>query len=148
MAIVLIVINCWSIVYRISLPYTQSPWEAAIVVDAYRAAHGQPVYERLDQGGHATHMYGPIITQAVAEIRRGLHALERGQGFIPHGVEINRLEKEADRLHQEAVRRLFAEEGDPMAVFKWKEALDLLEDATDRCEDAANVIETILLKHG
>ena len=63
-------------------------------------------------------------------------------------MEINRLENEADRAHQSAVRRLFEEEQDPIIIIKWKEILDFLEDATDRCEDVANVIEGILLKHG
>ncbi len=66
----------------------------------------------------------------------------------PHAVEINRLENEADRIHQQAVVRLFDEETNPIVVIKWKEALDFLEQATDRCEDVANVIESIVVKHG
>ena len=62
-------------------------------------------------------------------------------------VEINRLENEADRAHQAAVRRLFEEERDPIAIIKWKEILDFLEDATDRCEDVANVLEGVVVKH-
>ena len=63
-------------------------------------------------------------------------------------MEINRLENEADRAHQEAVRRLFEDERDPLMVIKWKETLDFLEDATDRCEDVANVLEGVVVKHG
>ena len=63
-------------------------------------------------------------------------------------VEVNRLENEADRMHDEALRRLFEEEKDPITVIKWKEILDLLEEATDRCEDVANVLESIVVKHG
>ena len=65
-----------------------------------------------------------------------------------HAVEINRLENEADRVHQQAVGRLFDEEHDPIVVMKWKETLDFLEDATDRCEDVANVLEGVVVKHG
>ena len=68
--------------------------------------------------------------------------------MAPHIVEINRLENEADRMHLEAVRRLFDEEKDPILLIKWKEILDLLEDATDRCEDVADVLEGVVLKHG
>jgi uncharacterized protein Yka (UPF0111/DUF47 family) len=46
-----------------------------------------------------------------------------------------------------AVRRLFEEERDPVAIIKWKEILDFLEDATDRCEDVANVLEGVVVKH-
>ena len=67
---------------------------------------------------------------------------------ITHAVEINRLENEADRIHQQAVSRLFDDERDPLVVIKWKETLDFLEDATDRCEDVANVLEGVMVKHG
>ena len=68
-------------------------------------------------------------------------------GVAEPAVEINRLENEADRAHQAAVRRLFEEERDPITIMKWKEILDFLEQATDRCEDVANLIEGVVVKH-
>ena len=89
------------------------------------------------------------ILASTVVIHHALEALEKGnKGVGAHGVEINRLENEADRLHQQAVVRLFDEETNPIIVIKWKEALDFLEQATDRCEDVANVIESIVVKHG
>jgi predicted phosphate transport protein (TIGR00153 family) len=89
------------------------------------------------------------ISSSTMVIHHALGALEKGaKGVNAHGVEINRLENEADRIHQEAVVRLFDEESNPIIVIKWKEALDFLEQATDRCEDVANVIESIVVKHG
>jgi hypothetical protein len=82
------------------------------------------------------------------EIRKALAALSEGKSLATHAVEINRLENEADRLHQQAVVRLFDEEANPIVVMKWKETLDFLEQATDRCEDVANVIEGVAVKHG
>jgi predicted phosphate transport protein (TIGR00153 family) len=76
-----------------------------------------------------------------------MKALERRTGVAEPAVEINRLENEADRVHQNAVRNLFAEERDPIVVIKWKEILDFLEAATDRCEDVANVLEGVVVKH-
>jgi hypothetical protein len=88
-----------------------------------------------------------IISQSAAEVVIAMRALG-GRGRVSeHAVEINRLENEADRAHQTAVRRLFEEEKDPVAIMKWKEILDFLEDATDRCEDVANVLEGIVVKH-
>ena len=49
---------------------------------------------------------------------------------------------------QQAVSRLFDDEQDPIVVMKWKETLDFLEDATDRCEDVANVLEGVMVKNG
>jgi uncharacterized protein len=89
-----------------------------------------------------------IITVSADEVRLALDAMEQHKGLITHAIEINRLENEADRIHQQAVSRLFDDEHDPLAVIKWKETLDFLEDATDRCEDVANVIEGVMVKHG
>jgi predicted phosphate transport protein (TIGR00153 family) len=89
------------------------------------------------------------ISSSTVVIHHALSALEKGaKGVNAHAVEINRLENEADRLHQKAVVRLFDEETNPILVMKWKETLDFLEGATDRCEDVANVIESITVKHG
>jgi predicted phosphate transport protein (TIGR00153 family) len=88
------------------------------------------------------------ITSCTKEVRLALDALEQHKGVTTHAVEINRLENEADRTHQEAVGRLFDDEKDPIVVMKWKETLDLLEAATDRCEDVANVLEGVVVKHG
>ena len=88
------------------------------------------------------------ITSCAKEVRLALDALAKHQGVTTHAVEINRLENEADRTHQAAVQRLFDEEQNPLAVMKWKETLDFLEAATDRCEDVANVLEGVVVKHG
>ena len=89
-----------------------------------------------------------IIAQSCDAMRLAVAALESRGGVLEPAVEMNRLENEADRAHQQAVGRLFDEERDPIVVMKWKEILDLLEDATDRCEDVANLLENIVVKHG
>jgi predicted phosphate transport protein (TIGR00153 family) len=88
-----------------------------------------------------------IILDSTEQVVRAMKALERRTGVAEPAVEINRLENEADRAHQNAVRRLFEEERDPIAIMKWKEILDFLEEATDRCEDVANVLEGVVVKH-
>ena len=88
-----------------------------------------------------------IIKASTDEMVKALKALERRDGVAEPAVEINRLENEADRVHYAAVRRLFEEERDPIVIMKWKEILDFLEQATDRCEDVANAVEGIVVKH-
>jgi predicted phosphate transport protein (TIGR00153 family) len=88
-----------------------------------------------------------VIKASADEMVKALKALERRKGVAEAAVEINRLENEADRLHQTAVRRLFEEERDPIEIMKWKEIFDFLEESTDRCEDVANVVEGIVVKH-
>jgi uncharacterized protein len=62
-------------------------------------------------------------------------------------AEIGRLESQADAVYATAVGDLFDREKDAIAIFKWKEILDMLEAATDRCKDVATAIEGILVKH-
>ena len=88
-----------------------------------------------------------VIKASTDEMVKALKALERRKGVAEPAVEINRLENEADRVHYAAVRRLFEEERDPITIMKWKEILDFLEESTDRCEDVANVVEGIVVKH-
>jgi len=90
---------------------------------------------------------GRIIVASTEQVVKAMKALEQRTGVAEPAVEINRLENEADRAHQNAVRALFEEERDPVVIMKWKEILDFLEDATDRCEDVANVLEGVVVKH-
>ena len=61
--------------------------------------------------------------------------------------KVHECENEADTAFEEAVAALFDEEKDPINVIKLKEIYVGLETATDKCEDAANVIEGLLIKH-
>src|SRR5581483_81346 len=62
-------------------------------------------------------------------------------------VRVNSLENEADRISRDAISGLFDKETDPIAVIKWKEIYENFEAGTDRCEDVANILERIALKH-
>ncbi|MCX7935536.1 MAG: DUF47 family protein, partial [Planctomycetota bacterium] len=62
-------------------------------------------------------------------------------------VEINRLENDADHTVHVVVANLFKEGIDPLLVLKWKEIIDHIEDAIDRCEDVANILEGIILEN-
>lgn len=62
-------------------------------------------------------------------------------------IEINRLENRVDRGFRDALGKLFDEVKDPILIIKWKEIYEHLEDASDRCEDVANVLEAIVLKY-
>jgi uncharacterized protein len=118
------------------------------VMDAIDAAATLVRLYRLETVRFGVRELAENITSCTKEVRLALDALEQHKGVTTHAVEINRLENEADRTHQEAVSRLFDDEKDPIVVMKWKETLDLLEAATDRCEDVANVLEGVVVKHG
>ncbi len=63
-------------------------------------------------------------------------------------MEVDRLENEADQVGREAIGRLFDGGYDPITLIKLKELLEILETATDKAEDVANVLETVVLKNG
>lgn len=118
------------------------------VMDAIDAAATLIKLYKLKTIRYGARELAHTITESTKQIRLGLEALERKKGLMTHAVEINRLENEADRIHQDAVTRLFDDEKDPVTVMKWKETFDFLEHATDRCEDVANVLEAVVVKHG
>jgi len=62
-------------------------------------------------------------------------------------VEINRLENEADASYRQALAELFRGGYDALAVLKWRDIIDNLESATDRCEDVANILEGVILEY-
>jgi predicted phosphate transport protein (TIGR00153 family) len=62
-------------------------------------------------------------------------------------IEINSLENRIDRLYKNALVKLFDEVKDPIAIIKWKEVYEYLENASDACEDVANILEAIVLKY-
>ena len=118
------------------------------VMDAIDASATLVRLYRLDSVRFGARELARIISACTEQVHLGLTALEQSKGLAAPAIEINRLENEADRIHQQAVTKLFDDERDPIVVMKWKEALDFLEDATDRCEDVANVLEGVMVKHG
>ncbi|MEA2462571.1 MAG: uncharacterized protein QOJ98_318 [Acidobacteriota bacterium] len=118
------------------------------VMDAIdNAASLVPLY-KIDKVRPGARELTRIIIQQCDEIRVAVEALEQRKGVLERAIEINRLENEADRIHMNAISQLFDEETNPIVVLKWKELYDLLEEATDACEDVANLLENVVVKHG
>jgi uncharacterized protein len=117
------------------------------VMDAIDASARFVRLYKIDHARYGARELARVIAVSVHQIQLALEALEKRTGVADRSVEINRLENEADRLHEEALRRLFDEERDPVMIIKWKEILDFLEEATDRCEDVANVLEGVVVKN-
>ena len=88
-------------------------------------------------------------TMQVEAAMRGLRHLKDPQSTLKLCIDINRLENEADQILRRSVARLFKDSQDnPIHVIKWKEVYENLENASDRCEDVANIIEGVILEHG
>ena len=117
------------------------------VMDAIDASAAVVRLYQIDRVRPDARELARLVAISAEQVVIAMKALERRHGVAEPAVEINRLENEADRAHQNAVRRLFEEEQNPVAIIKWKEILDFLEAATDRCEDVANVLEGVVVKH-
>ncbi len=82
------------------------------------------------------------------EAVKGLRLMKKDPRAILEACkEMNKLENQADTLTRQTMAKLFKRGNDPLTVMKWKEIIDLIEDATDRAEDVANVIEGVVLEH-
>jgi predicted phosphate transport protein (TIGR00153 family) len=89
-----------------------------------------------------------ILNQSCVEVAAGIDRLGKPHADVTESnVRINTLENEADRIMRDAISSLFENEKDPIAVVKWKEIYENFEEGTDRCEDVANILERIALKH-
>jgi predicted phosphate transport protein (TIGR00153 family) len=88
-----------------------------------------------------------IILQECESILEALTKLRGFKDLKDHWVEIHRLESEGDRVSREAIAGLFAGSMDAVEIIKWKDVYELLEDCCDRCEDVADIIEKIVVKH-
>lgn len=88
-----------------------------------------------------------IIVQQCEELVRALVKLKGFKDVAPHWIEIHRLENEGDRIVRRAIADLFTNGTDAVHIIQWKDVYGFLEDTIDACEDAANVIERIVVKH-
>jgi len=92
-----------------------------------------------------------VLTRTCIEVQKavaGLRNLKDPALLSRTSVEINRLENESDDILRLALKRLFERQnGDVLEVIKLKEIYEKLESAVDRCEDVANVIQAVVLRH-
>jgi hypothetical protein len=118
------------------------------VMDAIDATAAVIRLYKIPAVRHGARRLVEIIVESMDRIVQALAALERRSGVLELAAQIKQLEHEADRCHQDAIVDLFDTERDPITVIKWKEIFDFLEAATDRCEDVANLLEGVVVKHG
>jgi uncharacterized protein len=101
-----------------------------------------PAKEIIDQA--------KILIAAIKKVKYIVHAMKNMKNakmIIDACVEINTLENEGDIVMRMTMTRLFEQEKDPIELIKWKEIFERIEEAIDVCEDVANIVEGIVLKH-
>jgi uncharacterized protein Yka (UPF0111/DUF47 family) len=120
-------------------------------VDSIEEAARIMVEYRIDAPTERAKELTRIIVRCAETLEQAMGLLHyRGsklQEILPLAADINTLENEADQVTSRAMGELFNNDVSPIYVLKWKEVYTLLEEATDFCEDAANMLEGIVLKH-
>lgn len=119
------------------------------VVDFVEGATEHLILFKIKEATPPFKQLAEVILRQAEEIHRMIPRLKdlRHADILAHCIEVNRLENEGDRIDREAVAELFEKRGDPLEVMKWRDLYDILETATDKCEDVAVAIEGIFLKN-
>ena len=128
--------------------------------DIYTLASGlDDILDYIEEVADTANLYGitaipqaarelaRLLALAVAQLEQALGKLESGKGMEEHSAEVHRLEDMGDSISRRAIAELFSNQHPLLEVIKLKDLYGLLEDALDRCEDMANVLEGIATKN-
>jgi predicted phosphate transport protein (TIGR00153 family) len=117
------------------------------IVDGIEAVSDLLVLHRIEEPLPEMRQQADVLARAADQCYQAMTGLRGFQGLDQYWVEINRLENEGDRVYRKTVARLFSGDYKAMDVLKWKDLVDQLEASIDGCEDVANTLESIVLKH-
>ena len=128
--------------------------------DIYALASGlDDILDYIEEVADTANLYGittipqharelaRLLAQAVAQLEQAIRKLESGKGIDEHSAEVHRLEDVGDATSRRAIAELFSDQHPLLEVIKLKDLYGLLEDALDRCEAVANVLEGIATKN-
>src|SRR5712691_3610951 len=117
------------------------------ILDGIEAVSDLLVLHRIEEPLPEMRQQADVLARATEQTYQAMSRLQGFSGLEPYWVEINRLENEGGRVYRSTVARLFSGDYKAMDVLKWKDLVDQLESAIDGCEDVANTLESIVLKH-
>jgi uncharacterized protein len=128
--------------------------------DIYALASGlDDILDYIEEVADTANLYGittipepareltRLLTLAIAQLEQAIGKLESGKGIDEHSAEVHRLEDVGDSTSRRAIAELFSDQHPVLEVIKLKDLYGLLEDALDRCETVANVLEGIATKN-
>jgi predicted phosphate transport protein (TIGR00153 family) len=117
------------------------------VMDAIEASASRMVLFKIERPTAEALELAEIIVTAAEQLVKAVAHMPRLDDIDEYCIEINRLENAADDIYRKAISNLFGNSHSPMDVIKWLDIYENLESATDRCEDVANILESIGLKN-
>jgi len=119
------------------------------IIDYTQAAAERLLLYHVKEPYPASLELADTLVQATKEVQRVVGMLRdmgHRQEILTGCIEINRLENQGDKLYREALGNLFRK-GDVMELLRWKEIFEQIEQAIDQCEDLADVVESVIVKH-
>jgi hypothetical protein len=117
------------------------------ICDHIDEAAGTIAGDGVKQIRQAAKNQAQVILRATEKLREAVERIDGFKNADRQLHELRDLEDEGDRLNREAVSDLFKSETDPIAIIRWKDIHEQLEEAVDACENAADVLEAILVKN-
>ena len=117
------------------------------VVDYIEEAADTFILYRIEAPTAIAVQQAAIIVKQCEQLHEALSNLRGFKGLEKYWIEVHRLENEGDQIVRNAIAGLFADGDHPIEVIKWKDIYGHLEAAIDKCEDVANIIERITIKH-
>jgi len=116
------------------------------VLDLIDAAASRMIVYKVKHATPGAQQLSKVILHCTEIIVKAVAQLNRPQNMLEYCEQLAMLEEEADRIKGECVGRLFEIIEDPIEVIKWKEIYEVLEASTDKCEDVADVLASVVLK--
>ncbi|MGH7773577.1 MAG: DUF47 domain-containing protein [Candidatus Binatia bacterium] len=117
------------------------------VMDTIEAAASRMVLYKIQKVSPQAKELCDIIVNSSEQVVKAVFHMPKLEDIEHYCIEINGLENAADQIYRQAIAALFEDERPPLDVIKWQNIFELLETATDRCEDVANILESIALKN-
>ena len=110
------------------------------------AARAIIIFDVREITSHAR-SFADVIVRMAEQLQEIVATLKKPKNVTQRLVEIHRLENEGDDIYHAAIAELFHDSHNALTVLKWKEVYEKLEAAVDRCENVANIIESVIIKH-
>lgn len=120
------------------------------IMDYMEAAAHRFVMFNIKESTNQAKLLGQMIQDSCKEVINLMAELKnkkKGNKLSEKIIEINRIEDEGDRIFRQAIKELFNGETPALEVMKWREIYDYLEKTLDACEDVANTVEGVVMKH-
>ena len=116
------------------------------VMDLVDAAASRLIVYKVKSVTPGALQLADVILRGAEILVKAISELKRPQNILKYCEQLNQIEEESDRIKGECIAKLFEDSTLPIEVIKWKEIYEVLEAATDKCEDVSDVLATVALK--